>query len=206
MKINKIYKNFLNNDYKKLWDLITKEKLEILSIINKNNEKKKTAIIIKYHGRLQRFNDYIIVIGSEGIEYGKHLYDNFEEFEKDCKRLELEFFDVENKESKKKKDKEKEIENGIEKLEIELQEVKNIPFNPELLGFEIVSSSCFFISYRKDFLHIRKFINPVNLFHFSFLKPDGTMIFTLPIEIKEHGFGVKLVESILNAILLRIIE
>lgn len=96
MEINEIYQKQLSKDYRKLWDLIVEDKLEIISIINKGNDtkKKKTVAIVKYHGRLNSFNDYIIVIGSTGIEYGHHLYEDFNEFEKDCKQLELEFFDI----------------------------------------------------------------------------------------------------------------
>ena len=105
MKINETYKKLLSKDYEKLWQLIIKANLEIIAIVNKGNDskKKKTVAIIKYHGRLNDYGKlkaYVIVIGSTGIEYGHHLYDDFNAFEKDCTNLELEFFDIDKIEGK----------------------------------------------------------------------------------------------------------
>lgn len=92
--LDETYKQFLSKDYKKLFKLIKNSKLEIISIITSNRfSDKRRVLSTKYHGRLNGDEDHIIVIGSEGVEYGFHLYENFKEFEKDCKRLNLVFID-----------------------------------------------------------------------------------------------------------------
>lgn len=99
MDLDKIYEKLLSDNYKKLFDLITFGSMayvKIICIIKTKEDKNYRICTIKNYLEPNMAFDgtYRLIIGSTGVEYGKYFYDSFEDFEKDCKRLNLKFIDV----------------------------------------------------------------------------------------------------------------